>query len=231
MALKLGWGVKDIVIYPIGGAASIYSKYKNPTHEMLMALAGPAVSFMLMLLGMVLVVISAHLEEGATAVYLCLVGILVFASNFVIFAFNMVPVFPMDGGRVLRATLAYKLGYHDATVWAIRISQFVSCVLAFTLVYCAITYSYPSLIVSAVILLLMPYVAQSEFTTMKLHIALDTLKIKLAEALDNPDLANADLPTIISVLKEVKDEKLREDLQMDDTLSLLEDLSKAEVSI
>ncbi|MCK5675798.1 MAG: M50 family metallopeptidase, partial [Verrucomicrobia bacterium] len=88
VARAKGGYIHEIVLYPFGGAAKISNIPKRPRDEILVALAGPAVSLLLALL----------FRQFELLLFL---GYL----NGMLFFFNILPVFPMDGGRVLRATL------------------------------------------------------------------------------------------------------------------------------
>ncbi|MBX3402006.1 MAG: site-2 protease family protein [Phycisphaeraceae bacterium] len=130
MARRFGVRTKDIVLLPIGGVARLERIPRNPVQELLIALAGPAVN----------VVIAAALGAGLLAAgavrgdALSLVrfeGGLGFvptlaAINIVLVVFNMIPAFPMDGGRVLRALLAMTMPHDRATHIAARVGQFAA---------------------------------------------------------------------------------------------------------
>lgn len=105
-----GYGIRtrDITLYPIGGVARLERMPERPLAEMVIALAGPAVNVVIALLvgGLLL---GKHLVFGSGSV---LGGGVVEAflqrlalGNVVLVVFNMIPAFPMDGGRVLRAFL------------------------------------------------------------------------------------------------------------------------------
>jgi Zn-dependent protease/CBS domain-containing protein len=122
VARKQGVPVKDITLYIFGGVAQISQEPRSPKEEVLMALAGPAVSLGLGALLVVVWLVLGPLSQpvGAVAMY---VGF----SNLFLGAFNLIPGFPLDGGRVLRAVL---WGARDdlmwATRWASRVGQVVS---------------------------------------------------------------------------------------------------------
>lgn len=102
--------VHGITLYPIGGMANIQIPWK-PTPELVTALAGPAVNVVLM---PVLIGLGQSYEFFANLVY----------YNIVLLVFNLIPAFPMDGGRVLRALLTYMLkDYYKATLIAARVGQ------------------------------------------------------------------------------------------------------------
>ena len=108
-ARKFGIQTSDIVLLPIGGVANLERIPRVPSQELLIALAGPAVN----------VVIAALLFAWmAIAPINGIFGWFVFniaLINIGLVLFNMLPAFPMDGGRVLRSTLAMVLSYRKAT--------------------------------------------------------------------------------------------------------------------
>jgi stage IV sporulation protein FB len=126
MARAFGIGTRDVTLYPIGGVARLERMSERPIEEVLIALAGPAVNLVLVLLLTPLVIAAAASgqlggdvlgltpEQGwlplaarfATTLWL---------GNGILFLFNLLPAFPMDGGRVLRALLAMGLGHLRAT--------------------------------------------------------------------------------------------------------------------
>jgi Zn-dependent protease len=127
-ALRYGIRVHDIVLLPIGGLARLSRMPETPRHELVVALAGPAVNVALMLL--TLPIIGADLAMGGRVMAgeITRPGLMNFVwfvavINFSLLAFNMLPAFPMDGGRVLRALLAMKLRYGRATRWAAAVGQ------------------------------------------------------------------------------------------------------------
>jgi Zn-dependent protease len=122
-----GIGTRDITMYPIGGVARLERMSEKPWEELCIALAGPAVNVVIAVL---LAVVLVSLFAVNWAVFLeslagRFIGI-VLVSNVVLGLFNLVPAFPMDGGRVLRAFLASFLGQLRAT----RIAAAVAAVLA-----------------------------------------------------------------------------------------------------
>ena len=114
-AAKLfGIRTRDIVLYPLGGVASLERMPRNPWQEIVIALAGPAVNVVIagMILPFFLLGGSIGSPEGAVAFRFF--EQLMWA-NVVLVVFNMLPAFPMDGGRVLRAILALFLPRVQAT--------------------------------------------------------------------------------------------------------------------
>jgi stage IV sporulation protein FB len=117
-------GTRDITLLPIGGVARLERDPDNPRHELAIALAGPIVNALLFLLFGVLALLvhgfqPLSAENLASAPFLeRLAGI-----NFVLAAFNLLPAFPMDGGRALRAALSLKWGALRATEAATRLGR------------------------------------------------------------------------------------------------------------
>jgi len=120
VALKSGISIRSITLYFFGGVAAMEEIPKNPSLELKMAFAGPAISG---LVGIVCVLLSgpvAALGMGsAPSALLWTLGIL----NLVLMAFNLLPAFPMDGGRLLRAWFAGRVSYAKATRMAADIGK------------------------------------------------------------------------------------------------------------
>jgi Zn-dependent protease len=118
MARQYGIGTRDITLYPIGGVARLTRMPRSPGAELLIALAGPAVNFVLVggLIGLLSLGVLGPLTGAAFAVNLIIV-------NLVLGLFNLIPAFPMDGGRVLRALLSGWVGRARATSVATGIGR------------------------------------------------------------------------------------------------------------
>ncbi|HSN49140.1 MAG TPA: site-2 protease family protein [Flavobacterium sp.] len=126
-AKKFGIKTKDITFLPIGGVARLERMPEKPSEELMVALAGPFVNIVLAFITSVFITLPQTPEEmyallanGVNANNFFLNFYLV---NIVLAIFNLIPAFPMDGGRVLRAMLSYKLERHRATKIAARIGQ------------------------------------------------------------------------------------------------------------
>jgi Zn-dependent protease len=128
VARGFGLRVADITLWPLGGIARMSEIPENPRIEGLIAIAGPAVNFALA--GLSLVALSAGHALGLSqesALHEAL-GFLL-GANLLQGGFNLLPAFPMDGGRLLRAWLGRKRGWLEATESAVRIGRHVALVL------------------------------------------------------------------------------------------------------
>ena len=153
-ALRFGIPVKDITLWPFGGLAQIERIPEDPKQELRIALGGPVVN---VVIAAVLIGLSSILRvQGWMSVdrlYQALgdvswEGLLAYlvTANLTLAIFNLLPAFPMDGGRVLRAFLAMRIDHRRATrlavgigqalAWAIGLWGFVSG--SYTLIFIAI---------------------------------------------------------------------------------------------
>jgi len=125
-----GIGTRDITLYPVGGVASLERMPEKPSREIAIALAGPAVNVVIAL-GLFASLAAGVLINpfGITVAEPGVVG--EFASrlmwaNVILAGFNMLPAFPMDGGRVLRAVLAIGMPRVRATAAAVGVGTVVA---------------------------------------------------------------------------------------------------------
>ncbi|MDB6093361.1 MAG: peptidase [Verrucomicrobia bacterium] len=130
-AMSFGVGVRRILLMPIGGMAEFDSIPREPSRELLITLAGPAVNFVIA----GLLWVFFRLPKGWHAF-----GFYDFPDtargfmqlllhwNLLMGSFNLLPVFPMDGGRILRALLATRLPYLRATFWAANVGKVLAIV-------------------------------------------------------------------------------------------------------
>ena len=123
VARRYGIPILDITLFPFGGMARTLGMPRRPGQELLIALAGPAVNVVLALLILPLWWAGPGGWTGALLDTLLL-------ANLMLAGFNLLPAFPLDGGRVLRALLSLRWGHLRATVWAVRLGWLLALVLA-----------------------------------------------------------------------------------------------------
>ncbi len=146
-ARRYGIGTRDIVLLPIGGVAMLNRLPKNPFQEFLVAAAGPAVNFVIAILCLpYFLFITAEKRsdiyqwiihffnpdgnffyQDITALDFFFVGMIL--MNLMVAIFNLLPAFPMDGGRIFRALLSMRMGRLKATQYASYVGQFLAVVL------------------------------------------------------------------------------------------------------
>lgn len=146
-ARRFGVDTRDIILSPIGGVARLDRLPEQPMHEFLVAIAGPMVNIAI---GAILSFIPLlHSKESRQDLVNFFMQVLYPQSNFIVAdpsplqyflfglvalnlvlaVFNLLPAFPMDGGRVLRALLSLRLGRLRATQVAVYIGQFIAILL------------------------------------------------------------------------------------------------------
>ena len=156
MARTFGIGTRDITLYPIGGVARLESMGNGALQEVCIALAGPAVNLVLVFL-LAPIVVAALFFYGSTlpldpktdlvgdpwGMAIRFLG-LICIGNIILLVFNLLPAFPMDGGRVLRALLSIPLGLIPATA----VAAGIGCVLAIGMAAFGLIEKHPFLILA-----------------------------------------------------------------------------------
>ena len=129
---RFGYKVRDITLLPIGGVASFEKMPTDPKQELAIAAAGPAVNVVLAaLLYLVLSTFGGWTPADQLGVDRGSIFERLLVVNLFLAGFNLLPAFPMDGGRMLRAFLAQRMDYAAATQTAARIGQGMALVFGF----------------------------------------------------------------------------------------------------
>jgi stage IV sporulation protein FB len=129
-ARRYGIATRSITLLPFGGLAQLTHIPEKPAQEIAIALAGPAVN--VAIAGILVAVLGQSPEGNTLEVFEGRGGDLLsrlVSVNISLAIFNLIPAFPLDGGRVLRALLAIRLGYPGATRVAARIGQIIAILL------------------------------------------------------------------------------------------------------
>jgi Zn-dependent protease len=152
MALSLNVHVRKIILLPFGGVAQIQSVPEKPHYELLIASAGPLVNLAIVIALVPLLILIGGLSladyimsSPVTILHAMMLSffqqsnwtgliVLLIVINAILFAFNLIPVLPMDGGRILRTSLALFFSYLRATQITVVLGYIIAClfmVLAF----------------------------------------------------------------------------------------------------
>src|SRR6516225_8160145 len=135
-ARAFGVSTPDVTLLPIGGVARLERIPEEPYEEFLVAIAGPLVNVAIAI-GLVFLA-GARVKAGdlyaVESPHTSMIDRLA-AVNLFLAAFNLIPAFPMDGGRVLRALLATRMGYVRATEIAAFIGLFFNPLLIFIAIF------------------------------------------------------------------------------------------------
>lgn len=135
-ALYYGVPVEKIVLSPLGGVAQLNHMPEKPIQELVIAVAGPAVNLIIALIMGIIALLSNVSLTGALAVLSGQVGlslsalfVYVFFYNIFLAAFNLIPAFPMDGGRILRSLMAMVMDHSRATTIAASIGRGIAILM------------------------------------------------------------------------------------------------------
>ncbi|WP_321421394.1 CBS domain-containing protein [uncultured Methanobacterium sp.] len=125
VAQRYGIGIEKIVLLPIGGISAMEELPEDPGQEFRIAIAGPLVNILIALVcyGLFFVLLPSYPTIASFLNYFALV-------NVILGAFNLIPAYPMDGGRVLRAFLASRMSYLQATETAASVGKFLAIFMA-----------------------------------------------------------------------------------------------------
>ncbi|MGC8649074.1 MAG: site-2 protease family protein [Candidatus Micrarchaeia archaeon] len=149
-ALANNIDVKKIILLPLGGASIINLDEVKPNISLKIALAGPVMSILLGLIsGLFAIVLPNIMLTAWLGVPVSLSGIfqILFILNILLGIFNLLPAFPLDGGRVLKSALEKKYNSFDATKIAVKISKillvlFIILSIIYTIMLPGMTFSY-----------------------------------------------------------------------------------------
>jgi len=145
-ATRLGGQAREILLWPLGGLATV-DYPPAPRHEFLVTAAGPSVNFVLGTFSAALLLVTGYRPPWRPlAAVKSFEGELLFegwpfwvgtffAVNLMLVLFNLLPAFPMDGGRLLRSVLWTRLGYRDATLWAVQVAKLTAIGMVLVAVY------------------------------------------------------------------------------------------------
>jgi len=155
-AMRFGVKVKKITLLPIGGVASMSEMPTKPYQELIIALAGPLSNLLVVViffwplakilghdkLMYPLIAMMGHSAQGTEMNIIAHI----YWLNLVLAIFNLIPAFPMDGGRILRAILSYRMSYRKATDVAVRMGH----IFALFFAYIGIVYGQVFLLIIAI---------------------------------------------------------------------------------
>ncbi|WBF08835.1 CBS domain-containing protein [Methanothermobacter thermautotrophicus] len=125
VALRFGVKIKSILLLPIGGVSRMEEIPRIPRQEFMISIAGPLTNILMALITAVPLLFGL---KGAAATF---AGDFL-AVNLLLAIFNLIPAFPMDGGRILRAILAERLSYIRATRIASNLGKIIAVLMAVT---------------------------------------------------------------------------------------------------
>mgnify|MGYP001555053353 FL=1 len=126
VAVRNGVPISGITLYPFGGVARMAKRPPQGMVEVAIASAGPAVNIAIAALLFVATggaVLAAGGGLGTRVLWM------LFLANLILAGFNLLPAFPLDGGRILRGLLTIRLGWVRATVWAASVGQVAAVLL------------------------------------------------------------------------------------------------------
>jgi Zn-dependent protease len=176
-ARRYGIETVDIILTPIGGIARLKSIPQKPAHELVIAIAGPLVNLVIIILATIFLVfvldetdLSAFSENFSLDSIKGLVFYLLLING-MLFSFNLIPAFPMDGGRVLRSLLSFRLNKLRATA----IATIIGRIIAVAFVIISLIFSNFSLGIIGVFVYLM---AQQEHANVKQQYRIENSLVK-----------------------------------------------------
>jgi len=196
-AIKRGYVISGITLFIFGGVSQIEKTPENAPGEGIMAFVGPLTSLIIgaVILPFYLVLESTSGNEALQALVITL-SIISFYNLF-LGAFNLIPAFPMDGGRVLRASLAKKMGFLRATEVAANIGRVLAVVMAIVGIFFSIFLAFVAIFI---------YIAAGEeLRDTRVRVALKGLKAK--DIMTSGASAVSAQDTVASVIAKMVSEK------------------------
>lgn len=173
-ARQFGIQTKSILLLPIGGLAHLQKMPKSPKQEFWITIMGPVVNLVIAL--MLLPIVHFDFNNPArvdqvTSVNGTNIFYNLFVANVIMFLFNLLPAFPMDGGRILRAAIAWFSGQEKAT----KIATWVGNLFAFLFIVAGIYLMSFMLVIIGIFVLL---AARSELSFVKNNSILSRFRVK-----------------------------------------------------
>jgi len=166
VAKRYGIGIERIVLLPIGGISEMEEIPKDPKKELRIALAGPVSNLLIGgIFYLILILSLAYISKTIQAAIYYFVFV-----NILLGFFNLLPAFPMDGGRILRAFLAERMNFIDATKLAANIGKQLAIIMALV----GIFFNFLLILVAVYVYL----GAQAEYQTVLLSTLLENEKVK-----------------------------------------------------
>lgn len=131
-ARRLGIPTQDIVLLPIGGVARLQRMPEKPWDELFVAAAGPAVNLVLgTIFAVLFFTVGGFIAKGSMAgAIIAQIIKYIYYSNVFLLGFNLIPAFPMDGGRMLRAFLGFRYDFLKATDIAVKVGRIFAVLFA-----------------------------------------------------------------------------------------------------
>ena len=169
-ARKFGVGTEDIILSPIGGLARLHSIPENPKKELVIAIAGPLVNLIIALLLILAILLIGQVnfdQQDTMTMLVHPVGFMqmVLLLNIVLFVFNLIPAFPMDGGRILRAGLSLKMDRLKAT----RIASITGRLFSIAFMVIGVYYSHYALIFIGLFVYIMAFKEYQYLRLKRMH--------------------------------------------------------------
>ena len=169
-ARRFDVGTEDIILSPIGGLARLHRIPENPRQELVIAIAGPLVNLVIALILVLVILIVGQFDISPQESMTMLVHPIGFIQmvlllNVVLFVFNLIPAFPMDGGRILRAGLSLKLDRLKAT----RIASITGRLISIVFMVVGVYYSHYALIFIGLFVYIMAFKEYQYLKIKRMH--------------------------------------------------------------